>query len=245
MRRSCLLAFTNRGAGLPHLPDGCKIARRLPIRLVLAVHPDLSAAVRLAVPIVCGTVAIQLTLLGLRIFAGRLTPGAITAFDLAYRVSSALVDVSASGALAVVLTQWSAAVASGQVSTLRSRLRDTLALVLFVILPIPIALHVLREPLVELWLSSHAVDVTLRTMTVAALGVLLFSVPLDISSRLYVRVLVATERTGVLGWLSAPRMILCLLLAALLAPVLGIRGCGSCRGSSDRCYAGGPTLYHN
>ena len=145
--------------------------RELPIKLALGVHPDLAIAARLAVPIVCGTVAIQLALLGLRVFAARLTPGAVTAFDLAYRVSSALVDVSASGALAVVLTEWSAAVASGQVSTLRSRLRDTLALVLFVVLPVPIALHALREPLVHLWLSSHAVDAAVRGMTIAALSV--------------------------------------------------------------------------
>ena len=175
---------------------------------MLGLHSDLSVAVRLAVPIVCGTVAIQLALLGLRLFAAHLTPGAVTAFDLAYRVSSALVDVSASGALAVVLTQWSAAVVSGQVSTLRSRLRGTLGLVLFVILPIPIILHALREPLVQLWLSSHGVDAAVKGMTAAALGVLLLGVPLDIASRLYVRALPAQERTTVLGWLSLQRMML-------------------------------------
>ena len=218
------LAFTLGALGYLVFLIAARPRRELPIKLVLGVHPDLSVAVRLAVPIVCGTVAIQLALLGLRVFAARLTPGAVTAFDLAYRVSSALVDVSASGALAVVLTQWSAAVASGQASTLRSRLRDTLALVLFVILPVPIALHALREPLVQLWLSSHAVDAAVRGMTIAALGVLLLGVPLDIASRLYVRVLLAQERTRVLGWLSLQRMILTLVLAWLLVPLLAIRG---------------------
>ena len=164
--------------------------------LALSLHADLSASARLAIPIVCGTVGLQLALLGLRLFAAHLTPGAVTAFDLAYRVSSALVDVSASGALAVVLTQWSAAIAAGEAATLKSRLRDTLALVLFVILPVPIALHVLREPLVQLWLSSHAVDAAVKGMTIAALGVLLLGVPLDISGRLYVGgfLFVAQER---------------------------------------------------
>ena len=126
--------------------------------------------------------------------------------------------------MAVALTEWSAAVVAGKTDSLRSRLRDTLALVLFVILPLAVTLHALRVPLVSLWLSSHASGPAVIGMTIAALGILLIGVPLDIAGRLYVRVLVARERTGVLGWLSLQRMLITLALAALLVTPLGLRG---------------------
>ena len=198
--------------------------RRARIQPSLSVPAGLIASARLAVPLASGTVALQLGLVGLRVFAARLAPGTVTAFDLAYRVSIALVEVSASGVLAVALTQWSAAVVAGNTDSLRSRLRDTLTLVLFVIFPLVVTLHALRRPLVSLWLSSHASGAAIIGMTIAALGILLIGVPLDIAGRLYVRVLVARERTGVLGWLSVQRMVITLILAALLVTPLGLRG---------------------
>ena len=194
------------------------------IRMSLTVPSDLAASARLAVPLAYGTVALQVGLIGIRLFAARLAPGSVTAFDLAYRVATALVEVSASGVLAVALTQWSAAVVSGNTDSLRSRLRDTLALVLFVTLPLPITLHALRGPLVGLWLSPSAAAPAVAGLTVAALGILLIGVPLDIAGRLYVRVLIARERTGPLGWLSVQRMIATLILAAILVRRLGIGG---------------------
>ena len=198
--------------------------RQVRVRPSLHVPTDLRASVRLALPLLYGTIALQVGLVGLRLFAGRLAPGAVTAFDLAYRVAAALVEVCASGVLAVTLTQWSAAVVAGQTDSLRLRLRDTLALVLFVVLPLPVALHALRVPLVNLWLSSSAAGPGISAMTIAALGIFLLGAPLDIAGRLYSRVLIARERTDMLGWLALQRMTITLILAALLASPLGIRG---------------------
>ncbi len=122
--------------------------------LTWRVPADQAVAARLAVPLLAGSFAQQTALVGLRLLAGRLAPGAVTAFDLSYRLSLAIAEVSSSGALAVALTEWSTAVASGQRDSLGSRFRDTLALVVFVILPIPVLVHALREPLVDLWLSE-------------------------------------------------------------------------------------------
>ena len=101
-----------------------------------------------------GSIAQQTALVGLRLLASQdLAAGAVTAFDLAYRLVLAIVEVSSSGALAVALTEWSTAVASGEAGSLHTRLRDTLALVLFIVLPIPVLVHALRDLLVHMWLS--------------------------------------------------------------------------------------------
>jgi putative peptidoglycan lipid II flippase len=218
------LAFTLGALGNLVFLIGFWPWRQVRIAPSLRAPADLTSSLRFALPLVYGTVAIQLGLFGLRLFASRLAPGSVTAFDLAYRVAIALVEVCASGVLAVTLTQWSAAVVAGQTESLRSRLRDTLALVLFVILPLPVALHALRVPLVTLWLSSSAAGPAITAMTIAALGIFLLGVPLDVAGRLYTRVLIARERTDILGWLSLQRMIITLVFGALLVLPLGIRG---------------------
>ena len=191
-----------------------------------SLHPPkaLLQSARLAFPIVLGTIALQLALVGVRFLAARLPPGTVTAFELAYRIALALVEVSASGVLSVVLTEWSMAVAAGHSAALRSSLRTTLAVVLFAILPAPVLLHALRDPALRVWLSSNASDPNLLGATGTALAVFLIGVPLDIAGRLYVRVLVAQQRTIVLGWLALQRLVITLLIAWLLVRPLGLRG---------------------
>jgi putative peptidoglycan lipid II flippase len=217
------LAFTLGAIGYLAFLIGASPWKRLNIYSSLRVPGELKTATRLALPLILGTAALQIGVVGLRLFAAR-TPGAVTAFDLAYRISSALVEVTSSGVLAVALTEWSVAVMDNQTASLRARLRDTLALALFVVLPFPVVLHSLREPLVRMWLSSHAVDPAVATLTIAALGVLLIGVPFDIAGRLYVRVLLAQGRTTVLGWLSLQRMVLTLMLASIVGISLGVSG---------------------
>ena len=197
--------------------------RVYPLVLTWRVPPDLATTTRLAVPLLMGSIAQQTALVGLRLFASRLAPGAVTAFDLAYRLALAIVEVSASGALAVALTEWSSAVAGGRRASLESRLRDTLALVLFVILPIPLLAHALREPVVGLWLSGTS-GPGVPAMTATAMAILLWGVPLEVSGRLYARVLLAEGRTVVQGWLSVLRMTVTIAFAWLLVHQFGLRG---------------------
>jgi peptidoglycan biosynthesis protein MviN/MurJ (putative lipid II flippase) len=197
---------------------------KLPMALSWTALPDLAVVVRAALPLLVGAFAVQVALLGLRVLASQLTVGAVTAFDLAYRLVVAIVEVSASGVLAVVLTEWSGAVASGRVGTLASRLRDTIALVLFVTVPVPVIAHALRSPLIHLWLSTTGGAPVLPSLTITAVAILLAAVPLEISGRLYTRVLLAQGRTRIQGWLYALRMVVTVCLAVLLVGPLGLRG---------------------
>jgi putative peptidoglycan lipid II flippase len=198
--------------------------RELPIRLTLAVPSELGLLGTQAVPIAVGSIAQQTGLVVVRVFASHLTAGAVTAFDLAYRLGVALVEVTSSGVLAVALTEWSGAIASGQGDTLRSRLRDTVALSVFAILPIPILVHALREPVVRLWLPAEAATSGLAAMTTAAMAILLWGVPVDIAGRLYLRALLARGRTATQGVFAGLRMILTVLFSWLLVRPLGLRG---------------------
>jgi peptidoglycan biosynthesis protein MviN/MurJ (putative lipid II flippase) len=197
--------------------------RIFPMALTWRFPAKQAVFARLAVPLLAGSIAQQTALIGLRLFASRLAPGAVTAFDLAYRLALAIVEVSSGGALAVALTEWSTAVASGQRTSLASRFRDTLALIVFVILPIPVIAHALRGPLVGLWLSGTS-NPALPAMTAAAMAILLWGVPLEISARVYARLLLAQGRTRVQGWLSVLRMAVTVSGAWLLVQFWGLRG---------------------
>ena len=207
------VSFTLPSSGVEQLPAAFTIGalgylaflsatwpwRTYPMALTWRLPTENGLIVRLAIPLFMGSVAQQGALVGLRLFASRLAPGAVTAFDLSYRVSLAIVEVTSSGALAVALTEWSTAIVGGQKAGLWSRFRDTLALVMFAVLPIPVLMHALREPLIEAWLSPAA-SVGLPAMTAATLAVLLCGVPLEIAGRLYARLLLAHGRN-----ISEPR----------------------------------------
>ena len=68
--------------------------RLIPLRLTWRIPGDLAIVARLAFPLLIGSIAQQLGLVGLRLFASQLVAGTVTAFDLAYRLGVAIVEVS-------------------------------------------------------------------------------------------------------------------------------------------------------
>jgi putative peptidoglycan lipid II flippase len=194
-----------------------------PIRLSWRLHPDLRNSVRLAVPLLVGTLVLQIGVLVTRWLAAHLPPGSVTALDFAARMTNAILELTTSGVLIVILADWSSVMARRKPGELREKLRRTVRLVLFVLLPVLVVLYALREPVVGLWLamkdSTHLV-----TLTAATLGFFLLGLPLDIVSRIYVRVFLVYQETRVLAFLAVARSVTMVVLAVFLVKRLGVPG---------------------
>ena len=188
------------------------------------VPSELRIALRLAIPLVIGSAALQVVVLLSRFVAARLGPGSVTALDYAYRVSNAVIEVTSSGVLLVILTDWSAAVMNGTSSVLRTKLRNAMPLVLFTVLPLVFILHALRSQLLTLWLASAGVSAAFIALTAATLGFLLIGVPLDIASRVYARVFLVRRDTRILAGVAIGRLALSGALFFVLAGYLGVPG---------------------
>jgi putative peptidoglycan lipid II flippase len=199
-----------------HAKTEVTLGRRIP--------SELRTALRLAVPLVIGSAALQVGVLLSRFVAAGLGPGSVTALDYAYRVSNAVVEVTSSGVLLVILADWSAAVVNGSSDVLRAKLRNVMRLVLFTLLPLVFVLHALRSQLLTLWLGSSGVSVAFIALTAATLGFLLIGLPLDIAGRVYARVFLVRRNTRILAGLAIGRLVLSGALFFPLAAYLGVPG---------------------
>jgi putative peptidoglycan lipid II flippase len=197
---------------------------RTAVKLSWTLQSELRTALRLAAPLLIGTAALQVGQSLARFVAAGLGPGSVTALDYAYRVTNAVVEVSSSGVLLVVLSDWSATVVSGDSSALRRKLRNVLLLVMFTLLPVVFVLHALRVPVVTMWLERSGVAPGFIALTAGILGYWLLGIPLDIASRVYARAFLVWQRTSVFAWLALGRLGLSAILFFVLTPVLGVPG---------------------
>jgi putative peptidoglycan lipid II flippase len=194
------------------------------VRLGWRIPSELRTAWRLAVPLLVATAALQVGVLLSRFVAAGLGPGSVTALDYAYRVTMAVVEVSSSGLLLVILADWSATVVNGNPAELRTKLRNVMPLVLFTLLPMVFVLHALRLPVVTVWLGTSGIAPEFIALTAAVLGYLLLGVPLDIAARVYVRAFLVWQETRVLAWLAVVRLAVSVALFFVLTPYMGVPG---------------------
>ena len=192
-----------------------------PFRVTLRLEADVILALRLAVPVLVSTFVLQGGVVASRSLAAGLPAGSITALDFASRISSGLLELMTSGVLIVILGNWSLYAARGELSELRSRLQYTIRVVLFVVLPIATVLYVLRRPAIDLWLSTKGTP-GLTPLTSACLGLLLLGLPADVVSRIYVRMFLVYQKTGVLAKLALARTLTMLVVAVALVDRLGV-----------------------
>ncbi|MEN9934625.1 MAG: hypothetical protein RLZZ387_1204 [Chloroflexota bacterium] len=199
---------------------------KLQIRLVLwtRLDPDLSQALRSAVPLVFGTAALQLGVVISRFLAAQLPDGSVSVLDYATRIASAIIEVLTSGIFLVTLADWSKLVVLNVQEQLRLRLGQTVMVVMFLVTPIVAMLLVLREPVTALILQRGAFDADMTAVTASVLAVLLIGLPLDVIGRTYVRLFLAWRETLVLGGLAMLRVVSMLALSFALMPALGVLG---------------------
>ena len=197
---------------------------RTSLTLGWRVPVELRTVLRLAIPLLVGAAALQIGILLGRFVAAGLGPGSVTALDYAYRITNAVVEVSSSGVLLIILSDWSAAIVNGNATVLRIKLRNVMLLVLFALLPMVFVLHALRLPVVGVWLGKSGVTPSFVALTAAILGYLLLGVPLDIAGRVYARAFLAWQQTRALAVLAVGRLALSAALFFVLTPYLGVPG---------------------
>ena len=194
------------------------------IRWSLGAVAELRRPLRLALPLVLGSSAAYLTVLVTRVVASHLEPGSVTILDYASRIISALMEVLTAGVLLVVLANWSHTLQQESVEALRSRLRRTVVLVLFLTMPVLAILFALRVPAVTLLLGRGQFNASLVAATASVVAVLLVGTPMDVIGRIYMRYFIAQQATWVVAFASGIRLVLVGALALVLVHPLHLEG---------------------
>jgi putative peptidoglycan lipid II flippase len=195
-----------------------------PVVWTLKIDPEFRRSLRLAVPLIVGTVTLQFSLIATRFLAARLEAGSVTVLDYASRVSQAFTDVMTSGVFLVTLASWSEVVARGNVNELGARLQRTMLTVLFVVLPGLAVLLAMPESAVAAVLQRGRFDERLTALTSATLVFFLIGVPLDVVGQCYVRLFLARQDTWIVGTTGVLRLLATVSLALVLIGPLQVRG---------------------
>lgn len=196
----------------------------LPIHWTWRVSPEFRRSLALAAPLVLGTIALSLVMVVSRFFAARLGPGSVTVFDYGSRIAQALLELLTGGVLLVSLASWSELVARGDARRMRENLRQTLLIVMFLMLPVVAILYILRVPVTSLILQRGHFDASRAVETAGVFGILLLGLPLDMAARVYVRFFLAKQSTVIMGVGAGVRLLLVLGLSLLLMHPFGVMG---------------------
>jgi putative peptidoglycan lipid II flippase len=197
-----------------------------PIRPGWQLSDELRRSLRLTVPLLLGTAFLHVAIVVTRLLAAQLPAGSVTALDYATRIYAAVIEVVGSGVLLVTLTDWSAVYARGEIAKLQLRVRRTVTLTLFALVPVVVVLYAVREPLVGLWLGHTGIDPALRHATAMTLGYLALGLPLEMIGRIYSQLLVVRRAPWSLAAIAAVRVSVTVALAATLSRSVGVPGLG-------------------
>lgn len=143
-------------------------------------NPAVREVIRLMGPRLIGVAAVQLNFLVNTALATFLAGGA-SSLDYAWRVFTMPQVVLAQGLAIAVLPTFSAMVARGELTAMRTSLADTLRSLLFLSLPATVGLVLLREPIIALLFQrrtfdAHSTDLVAWALLFYSLGLVSHSV---------------------------------------------------------------------
>lgn len=158
--------------GLPRL--GYRYEWRLDWR-----DPGLHQILRLILPVILTTFAVQLQNFVDRFLASHLAEGSISALNYAVRVNSLPYGVIGAAITTVLYPNLAELVAAGQQDELKASVQRGLRTMAFVLLPMAIGLVVFRAPIVQLFFQRGAFDprateATAYALQFYAVGILFF-----------------------------------------------------------------------
>jgi putative peptidoglycan lipid II flippase len=158
--------------GLPRL--GYRYEWRLDWR-----DPGLHQILRLILPVILTTFAIQLQNFVDRYLASHLAEGSISALNYAVRVNALPYGVIGAAITTVLYPNLAEHVAAGRHEEMRQSVKRGLRTLAFVLLPMAIGLVVFREPIVQLFFQRgafdpRATDATAYALQFYAVGILFF-----------------------------------------------------------------------
>jgi putative peptidoglycan lipid II flippase len=190
------------------------------------VDDELRAAIRMAVPLLIGTAAIQVSILGSRIIAGMIGPGSITALDYASRAIAAITEIASTGVVAVALSDWSNRLARGDHKSLPENVQATAGFLIFALIPIVVTMVGLRLQIVQVWLAAASLENTFSEATATVFGWLAVAMALDIVGRVFVQLLIVRRLGWPLAVFAVIRLATTILIARGLVGILGIAALG-------------------
>jgi putative peptidoglycan lipid II flippase len=197
---------------------------RIRLRFTWEVEPLARRSLWLTLPLTAGNTLQQFGFLVSRFLAAQLTPGSVSVFDYASRLCVGVMEFVTSGVFLVTLADWSEVAAQQRLAELWDKLRKTIMIVLFVVVPVVAAVLALREPFIAVVLQRGEFKATLTPLTASVLAYFLVAMPIDVIARTYLRVLLVTEDLWAVGALATLRLTTTVVLSVLLVRLLEVRG---------------------
>ena len=124
---------------------------------------------RVMIPVVLGTVLVQLNFLIERIMASGLAEGSISSLDFAYKLMRMPFEVFAVAIATVVFPNIAGLVIAEESSRLREIFTSALKMVAFITIPATVVLIILRVPLIKLLFQRGEFGASSARMTALAL----------------------------------------------------------------------------
>ncbi len=132
-------------------------------------HPEIETMGRVMIPVVLGTVLVQLNFLIERIMASGLAEGSISSLDFAYKLMRMPFEVFAVAIATVVFPNIAGLVIAEESSRLREIFTSALKMVAFITIPATVVLIILRVPLIKLLFQRGEFSAASTRMTSLAL----------------------------------------------------------------------------
>lgn len=200
--------------------------RRFDIRIdwTWKVESELRRSLKLALPLIFGTAALQFGSVITRFLATQLPEGSVTILDYANRIAYGIMELLTSGVLLVILAKWSSDVLMKDADWLRGQVQKVALMVSFVVMPVVGISIALREPLVTLVFQRGNFDFAMTTATASILFFFLLGIPVDSIGRIFVRLFLVWQNTWIIGGLAGIRVILTVFTAYVLMQYMGIEG---------------------
>lgn len=188
------------------------------------IEPELQRSLLLALPLILGTAALQLSTVITRFLAAQLPEGSVTILDYASRISYGLMELLTSGVLLVILAKWSQTSVEPSNIRFSQEVQNFTLLISFVVMPVVAIGIALRHPLVAIAFQRGSFDLATTTATASVLFFFLLGIPIDTISRIYVRLFLVWKNTWIIGGLAGIRVTITTITAFALMRLMGLRG---------------------
>jgi len=214
------------GGAVAHLLMLIALWFRTGIQIVWTWRPNvaLRRSFTLSLPLIMGTAVLQFGVVISRFLAAQLPEGSVTVLDYANRLSGGVMELLTSGVLLVTLVDWSKVVAQKDQAGLLLRLRQTILMMLFLVLPIVSILMALRLPVIAIAFQRGQFDSTLTIATGGVLLLFLLGIPVDTIGRIYVRLFLVWQDITTISRLAVLRLLFTVVCSVALIGVFGVRG---------------------
>lgn len=179
---------------------------------------------RMMVPRVVGLAAVQVNLLTVSILGSGLLAGSIAVFHLANNVQYLPVGIFGIAFAQAAFPTLAEQVARGKQKEFRNTITRVLRYILFFVVPVSLFFFLLRAQIIRVLFGAGSFDWEDTIMTFETFGWLIVSIFAQATIPLLARAFYVQQNTKTPVIVSVFSMILNVVLAVLLAPVMGVQG---------------------